>query len=134
MNIIHDITNFIFVENELEKADIIFIPGGSWPEPTEKAAELWIKCCKAFHARRCLMYYSWAYPETEFVVYPVEVQGINKSNWFINDYGIEKVMGELMRCGAQFKEAIPEYVRTPKIGNRHYDRYEQTQAQLGDKS
>jgi uncharacterized SAM-binding protein YcdF (DUF218 family) len=195
MNLIQDITNFIFVEHKLEKADLIVIPGGSWPEPTEKAAELWLKgyapyilpagkysckrgyfagplakqdiynkayntewefmrdialtsgvnseailredcsentyenafksrevtdslnlnikkaiiCCKAFHARRSLMYYSWAYPETEFIVYPVEVQGVNKNNWFSTTYGTDRVMGELMRCGAQLKEAIPTY-------------------------
>lgn len=197
MNIIEDITNFIFIENPLEKADIIFIPGGSWPEPTEKASELWIKgyapyilpagrysckrgyfagplakrevynepyetewefmrdiaikmgvssnailkekcsentfqnafmsrevtdsqnlvikkaiiCCKSFHARRCLMYYSWAYPEAEFIVHPVEIQGVNRNNWFSTAYGTERVMGELMRCGAQFKEAIPTYCK-----------------------
>ena len=42
MNIINDISNFIFVENEPEKSDIIFIPGGSFPEPSERAAELWL--------------------------------------------------------------------------------------------
>lgn len=42
MNIIQDITNFIFVENPSQKADIIFIPGGFWPEPAEKAASLWV--------------------------------------------------------------------------------------------
>ena len=36
-----DITNFIFLENNPEKADIIFIPGGSYPELSEKAARLW---------------------------------------------------------------------------------------------
>ena len=41
-NFIRDITSFIFIEDEPEKADIIFVPGGSWPEPTEKAAKLWI--------------------------------------------------------------------------------------------
>jgi uncharacterized SAM-binding protein YcdF (DUF218 family) len=36
-----DITNFIFLENNPEKADIIFIPVGSYPELSEKAASLW---------------------------------------------------------------------------------------------
>ena len=43
MDIINDISNFIFVENEPERADIIFIPGGSFPEPSEKAAKLWLE-------------------------------------------------------------------------------------------
>ena len=41
MDIINDISNFIFVDNEPKKSDIIFIPGGSFPEPSERAAELW---------------------------------------------------------------------------------------------
>lgn len=43
MNMIKDITSFIFVEHEPVKADIIFIPGGSFPEPTERAASLWMQ-------------------------------------------------------------------------------------------
>ena len=39
---IKEITSFIFVENKPEKADVIFVPGGSWPEPTERAAEIWL--------------------------------------------------------------------------------------------
>ena len=30
--IVNDITDFIFLEDRLEKADAIFIPGGSYPE------------------------------------------------------------------------------------------------------
>lgn len=55
MRIIDDITNFIFLEDigpgqsmngtqsgeNPAKADVIFIPGGSWPELPERAAELW---------------------------------------------------------------------------------------------
>ncbi len=192
---IQDITNFIFVEHIPEKADIIFIPGSSWPETCEKTAKLWLSgyapyilpagkygmnqdsftvpkslqtkyphqykseweymshilvqsgvneeailkedesmytyqnafnsrhvtdalglkiktaiiCCQSFHARRCLMYYQWAYPETRFMVCPIETENINKHNWYKNTYGIKRVMGELMRCGSQFVEAIPDY-------------------------
>ena len=42
MNIVNDISNFIFLDEEPEISDIIFIPGGSFPEPSERAAELWI--------------------------------------------------------------------------------------------
>jgi uncharacterized SAM-binding protein YcdF (DUF218 family) len=38
---INDITNFIFIKDKLQKADIIFIPGGSYPEIAEEAAKLW---------------------------------------------------------------------------------------------
>lgn len=189
---IEEITSYIFVESKIERSDIIFVPGGLWPEPMEKASELyldglapyilpsgkfsmkfshftkpesknniynkdyetefeflkdvalkkgipeeailkedsatWTKqnafnsrkitdslglkikkaiiCCKSFHAKRCLMFYSWAYPETEFLVCPVNIKGVTKENWFKTDYGIESVMGELSRCGGQFKNAV----------------------------
>ncbi|MCM0648867.1 YdcF family protein [Clostridium swellfunianum] len=192
MRIIDDISNFIFVEDKPQKADIIFIPGGSYAEISEEAAKLWhqrysdlilpsgkysvkrgyfpgplskgdiynkkynteweflkdaliqngvdeksvlrednsqytyqnalfskevtdkynlnikkaIICCKSFHARRCLMYYQIAYPQTEFIVCPSNIKGINKESWFKTEEGIDKVMGELMRCGSQFKEVF----------------------------
>lgn len=193
MNFIREITSFIFIEDKPKKADIIFVPGGSWPEPAEKAAKIWVDgyapyilpsgkysmskgyfpgpatkaekyqgiynsewefmkdvilsygvnttsilkednaiwtkenafksrevtdnnnlkinkaiiCCKSFHAKRCLMFYSFAYPNTEFIVCPVDIEGITKDNWFKTQSGIEHVMGELSRCGGQLKQAIP---------------------------
>ena len=65
-----------------------------------------IICCKSFHAKRCLMFYSWAYPETKFLVCPVNIEGINKDNWYTSDSGIGNVMGELSRCGGQMAKAI----------------------------
>ncbi len=41
MKYIDDITKFIFISDEPIKADIIFIPGGSYPEIAETAAKLW---------------------------------------------------------------------------------------------
>ena len=35
------ITDFIFVEHTPKKADIIFIPGGNYPEAAEHAASLY---------------------------------------------------------------------------------------------
>lgn len=196
MKFIREITSFIFVEDKPEKADIIFVPGGSWPEPTEQAAKLWLDgyapyilpsgkysmskgyfpgsmtngdkyigryetewefmknvalsygveesaifkedkaewtkqnafnsreitnnydleikkaiiCCKSFHAKRCLMFYGFAYPKTEFIVCPVDIQGITKDNWFKTESGIDNVMGELSRCGGQLKKAIPTWI------------------------
>lgn len=195
MKYIDDITNFIFISNKPEKADIIFIPGGSYAEIAETAAKLWadeyaplilpsgrfginrgyfpgprskvdlynksytteweflndalirngvdescilkedratytfenaifskevtdrlnidintaIICCKAFHARRCLMYYQTIYPNTRFIIYPTNTQGINKDNWFKSEEGINKVMGEVERCGSQFGDIIKNY-------------------------
>lgn len=41
MRILNDITDFIFVRDEPGHADVIFLPGGSYPEPSERAAALW---------------------------------------------------------------------------------------------
>ena len=41
--IITDISNFIFISDTPEKADAIFLPGGSHPEQPEYAAELYKK-------------------------------------------------------------------------------------------
>ena len=35
------ITDFIFIDQEPQKADIIFIPGNGFPNPSERAAELY---------------------------------------------------------------------------------------------
>ncbi len=61
--------------------------------------------CKSYHARRALMYYQLAFPETEFRVIPItklERFEISKSNWFETEVGREKVFGELRRTGEQF--------------------------------
>ena len=197
MRIIQDITDFIFVEDHPQKADIIFIPGGSWHGPSEIAADLWLKgyaplilpsgkyspkrgcfpgtqaktelyggtfetewdfmksvlvnngvdegaillencasytydnafmsrkvtdslginvktaiiCCKSFHARRCLMFYSWAYPDTDFYVCPVDIEDTKKEDWFQFPLGVQRVMSELQKCGLYFKEAIPAFIK-----------------------
>ena len=65
-----------------------------------------IVVCKAFHARRCLTYWQLAYPETEFCICPVSPDGITKENWFKTEKGIDRVLGELARCGNQMTEDI----------------------------
>jgi uncharacterized SAM-binding protein YcdF (DUF218 family) len=197
MRSIEDISNFIFLKDKPQKADIIFIPGGSYDEIAEEAARLWregysdlilpsgmysvkrgyfpgplskadkyngsyrteweflkdvlikngvdetavlkedkaeftyenalfskevtdklnldikkaIICCKSFHSRRCLMYYQYVYPETEFIMCPSDVQGVEKDTWFNSEAGIDKVMGELTRCGSQFKDMFLELLK-----------------------
>ncbi len=66
--------------------------------------------CKAFHARRCLMLYQIAFPDTTFYVCPVVCMGITKDNWHKTEQGIDRVLGELARCGNQFVEDIKEYL------------------------
>ena len=182
------IAEFIFVKDEPEKADILMVAGGSWPELPEKAAELWkagfaprvfiggkysiktgrfrgvhskadvydkpyeteyafykdvllkngvpesaifgecqstftkenalyakreteaqhlptgriLLVCKPYHARRCLMYFQQYFPQSEIRVVPIDVPDISKENWYLTEKGIERVLGELSRCGSQF--------------------------------
>lgn len=58
--------------------------------------------CKAFHARRCLMCYELYFPKTKFCVVTVDGFGITSGNWHKSENGIQRVMGELARCGQQF--------------------------------
>ncbi|MCL2015524.1 MAG: YdcF family protein [Defluviitaleaceae bacterium] len=69
-----------------------------------------IICCKSFHARRCLMLYQCAFPETELLVVPVDVYGISSNNWHKQAYGIDRVFGELSRCGNQFVPNVKQYL------------------------
>lgn len=66
--------------------------------------------CKAFHARRCLMLYQMAFPDTKFYVCPVVCMGITRDNWYKSEQGIDRVLGELARCGNQFVGDVKEYV------------------------
>lgn len=184
------ITDFIFVEHQPEQTDIIFVPGGNYPDAARHGAELYhqglapyilpsgrysilqgyfpgeqeteweylrdilVECgvpesailkedkatftyenairsrevtdslgirverailsCQAFHARRCLMYYQEQFPETEFLVCPVETKGINRENWFLDQAKIDVVLGEVERCGAQFHEIMGEHAKRRK--------------------
>jgi uncharacterized SAM-binding protein YcdF (DUF218 family) len=195
--IISDITNYIFVSDELQKADVILMPGSADPLIPEKAAELYhngyapillpsggvsvkngkfsgvkrkvdiynkdyktecefyadvlkkngvpeeailwedksghtrdnaffsrrvaddnkmnvkkaIVCCKSFHARRCLMFYQLAFPDSKIYIVPVDCYGVNRDNWHKQEYGIDRVLGELARCGNQFSGDMKEYLR-----------------------
>lgn len=194
--IIQDISDYIFVSDTPEKADAIFLPGGSHPEQPEYAAELYrqgyarwlipaggvsvktgkwhgvrskadiydgdyqsdcafftdvlikngvpaaaiigedksghtrdnaffsrktvdekglsiktaLIVCKAFHARRCLMLYQMAFPDVQIKVCPVHCYNITKENWFESEQGIDRVLGELSRCGNQFVDDIKTYL------------------------
>ncbi len=195
--IISDISDFIFVSDKPQKAEAIFLPGGSHPEQPEYAAELYhnglakwmipsggvsvksgkwhgvrskadiydgnyhsdcefftdvflkngvpasaiigenksghtrdnaffsrkvvdersieirtaMIVCKAFHARRCLMLYQMAFPEVRFIVCPIHCYNITKYNWYKTEQGIDRVLGELARCGNQFVGDIKEYLK-----------------------
>lgn len=66
--------------------------------------------CKAFHARRCLMLYQMAFPDVEIKVCPIHCYNITKDNWYKSEQGINRVLGELTRCGNQVVEDMKEYL------------------------
>lgn len=61
-----------------------------------------ILCCKSYHARRVLMYFQKAYPETEFLVCASYPDNISRQNWLKTSGGIQAVMGEATRIISQF--------------------------------
>ncbi|WP_243156414.1 ElyC/SanA/YdcF family protein [Clostridium sp. C8-1-8] len=69
-----------------------------------------IICCKSSHARRCYMYYQWAFPNVELIICPCDVQGIRKDNWFTSEVGINVVMDEVRKIGTQFKNYFKENI------------------------
>ena len=185
---IKEIEEFIFVEDQPQKSDIIFVPGNGYSQMAEKAAELYgekyaplilpsgkfsisvgkfagvlsgqekytgpyeteweflkdvlmknqvpekailkedqatftwenaklsrvvtdqaginikkaLICCKNYHARRAVMYYQRAYPNTEFRVCPCCVDDITKENWRDSQKGITEVLAEVNRIVTQF--------------------------------
>jgi uncharacterized SAM-binding protein YcdF (DUF218 family) len=66
--------------------------------------------CKSFHARRCLMYYQFAFPDTELIICPVEWRDATRQNWYRTKRGTERVLGELRRCGDQLTEDVEDYL------------------------
>lgn len=63
-----------------------------------------ILCCRAFHARRALTYYSAAFPRTRILVCPAATPGESRDDWFANEKGRRRVMGEVARMGTQISE------------------------------
>ena len=191
---IADITDFIFLEDAPQKADVIFIPGNGHAEPSELAAQLYregyaplvlpsgrhaigssgfvgqksgsrvydgefetewaymrhiliengvpesailredeatytyqnainsrkrtdsegisvrraILCCMPVHARRARMYYETLFPDAELFVCPVKDADITRENWMREPAGIDRVLGEMERCGGQFHDILKE--------------------------
>ena len=74
--IITDISNYIFVSDEPEKVDAIFLPGGSHPEQPEYAAELYHKG-----------YAKWLVPSGGISVKSNKWHGVRaKANIYNGDY------------------------------------------------
>ena len=65
-----------------------------------------ILCCHAFHARRALLYYQAAMPETRFIVCPASAPGYTRDDWYRSEKGRAKVLGEVQRLGGQIGEVF----------------------------
>ena len=65
-------------------------------------------CCMPQHARRAKMYYETLYPDAELLVCPVQCASVTRENWMREPEGIDAVLGELERCGAQFHDIMRE--------------------------
>lgn len=63
-------------------------------------------CCRAFHARRALLYYQAAFPETEILVCPAQTAGLGRSDWYCTAKGRARVLGEVRRLGDQVNEVF----------------------------
>ena len=191
---IDDITRFIFLEDDPQPSDILFIPGNGHAEPSELAARLYregyaplvlpsgryavgkgaftgqvtgkrmypgrfetewafmravllengvpdcailredeatytyqnaifsrrrtderaltvrnaLICCMPVHARRAKMYYQTLYPQTNLRICPAQGAAVTRENWMHEPEGIDAVLGELERCGAQFHDILRE--------------------------
>ncbi len=65
-----------------------------------------ILCCHAFHARRALLYYQAAMPETRFIVCPASTSGYSREDWFLTEKGRARILGEVQRLGSQTNEVF----------------------------
>lgn len=69
-----------------------------------------ILTCKPYHARRALMYYQTAFPETEWLVCPADMPGFNADDWFRTPEGRDKILGEVRRLGSQINPQLEEMI------------------------
>lgn len=65
-----------------------------------------ILCCKAFHARRALLYYQAAMPDVHFLVCPVQTPGCAREDWYLSEKGRARILGEVQRLGSQTNEVF----------------------------
>lgn len=73
-----------------------------------------ILCCHAFHARRALLYYQAAMPETRFIVCPASMPGYARDEWYKSEKGRARVLGELARLGTQVNEVFETMLEVPE--------------------
>ncbi len=69
-------------------------------------ADTAILCCHAFHARRALLYYQAAMPQTRFIVCPTATPGYTREDWCLTPKGRDRVLGEVARLGSQVRDVF----------------------------
>ena len=67
-------------------------------------------CCHASHARRALLYYQAAFPETELLVCPANRPGLSREDWYLIPRGRKRILGEVARCGAQVGQVLEDFM------------------------
>lgn len=65
-----------------------------------------ILACHAFHARRALLYYQAAMPQTRFLVCPAAAPGYSREDWYLSEKGRNRILGEVQRLGGQIGEVF----------------------------
>lgn len=65
-----------------------------------------ILACHATHARRALLYYQAAMPQTRFIVCPANRPGYSRNDWYLSEKGRNRVLGEVQRLGGQINEVF----------------------------
>lgn len=73
-----------------------------------------ILACHAFHARRALLYYQAAMPETRFIVCPAETAGYTRNDWYKTEKGRARVLGEVQRLGSQTNSTFEMMLENPQ--------------------
>lgn len=68
-------------------------------------------CCKGYHARRALLYYQAAFPETEWLVCPARIPGSSQEDWYLTREGQDRILGEVRRLGSQINDVFAEMLR-----------------------
>lgn len=66
--------------------------------------------CKAFHARRCLLFYQMYFPNVDFKVVTFDGFDVSKENWHTTEYGRKRVFGELRRIREQVPNIDIEFI------------------------
>jgi uncharacterized SAM-binding protein YcdF (DUF218 family) len=70
-----------------------------------------ILCCRPFHARRALLYYQTAFPETKWRVCPSREADVNAEDWHMTAAGRKRILGEIRRLGDQIGEQLEDLIR-----------------------